>query len=67
MATLNWINIGFGNGLLLGGTKLLPEPMQLDLAGAETKIFWENKAKNMATDALVPCIASSSAIMALIT
>ena len=27
MATLNWANIGSGNGLLLDGTKPIPEPM----------------------------------------
>ena len=37
----------------------------MNLSGAETSIFWKNKVNIIAADALVPCIARTSAAMVL--
>ena len=42
---------------------LTTRPQWVNPSGAETRIFWENKANTMDDDALAPCVARPSAAM----
>ena len=68
-----------GTGLVMSGSKPLPEPMltQINVAslghnelpgkpsGAEMRIFWEKWVNTMAADALAPSVSKPSAAMLL--